>query len=73
RITATAKTKEEASALVNETEQEILHRDGTFLYGYGEVSLPEFVTAMLLEKNITIAAAESFTAGLFQAEIARFP
>ncbi|EQC0676131.1 competence/damage-inducible protein A [Listeria innocua] len=73
RITATAKTEEEASALVNETEQEILRRDGTFLYGYGEVSLPELVTAMLLEKNITISAAESFTAGLFQAEIARFP
>ncbi|PZF89823.1 competence/damage-inducible protein A [Listeria ivanovii] len=73
RITATAKTKEEAANLVNETEQEILQRDGAFLYGYGEVSLPELVTAMLLEKNITISAAESFTAGLFQAEIARFP
>ncbi|AIS59788.1 CinA-like protein [Listeria ivanovii subsp. londoniensis] len=73
RITATAKTKEEAANLVNETEQEILQRDGAFLYGYGEVTLPELVTAMLLEKNITISAAESLTAGLFQAEIARFP
>ncbi|MBC1584305.1 competence/damage-inducible protein A [Listeria seeligeri] len=73
RVTATAKTKEEAAKLVNETEQEILRRDGTFLYGYGEVSLPELVTAMLLERKITISAAESFTAGLFQAEIARFP
>ncbi|MCD2253413.1 competence/damage-inducible protein A [Listeria marthii] len=73
RITATAKTQEEASALVRDTEQEILRRDGTFLYGYGEVSLSELVTAILLEKELTISAAESFTAGLFQAEIARFP
>lgn len=73
RITATASTKEKAAALVKDMEEEILRRDGTFLYGYGEVSLPEHVTAMLLERKMTIAAAESFTAGLFQAEIARFP
>lgn len=73
RITATANTKEAATKLVDETEQEILRRDGSFLYGYGEASLPELVTTLLLEKNITISAAESFTAGLFQAEIARFP
>lgn len=36
------------------------------------MSLSELVTAMLLEE-LTISAAESFTAGLFQAEIAHFP
>ncbi len=69
RITASAATKEEADKLLVETEQEILRRDGEFLYGYGEVSLADVVIMKLLKEKITISAAESLTAGLFQAEL----
>ncbi|WP_088810010.1 MULTISPECIES: competence/damage-inducible protein A [Listeria] len=69
RITASAATKEEANKLLFETEQEILKRDGEFLYGYGEASLADVVISKLLKEKITISAAESLTAGLFQAEL----
>lgn len=69
RITASASTKEEAENLLSQTEEEILKRDGEFLYGYGDESLADVVIRKLLKGKITIAAAESLTAGLFQAEL----
>lgn len=69
RITATGETKEEAAEKIAGLEAEILRRDGEFLYGYGDKSLAEVVISKLLEKNITISAAESLTAGLFQSSL----
>ncbi len=69
RITASATTKEEAQQLLKQTEQEILAIDGEFLYGYGDVTLAKLITDQLLDESITISAAESLTAGLFQAEL----
>ncbi|WP_163652892.1 competence/damage-inducible protein A [Listeria sp. PSOL-1] len=73
RITATANTKEEALQLLDETELKILKKERTYFYGYGNTSLKEVVSKELLEKKITISAAESLTAGLFQAELASIP
>ncbi|MHC5252495.1 competence/damage-inducible protein A [Listeria kieliensis] len=69
RLTASAKTKSEAERLLDEVEKEIKLRDGEFIYGYGDESLADVVVKKLLTNKLTIAAAESLTAGAFQAEL----
>ena len=80
RLSTKAKSKEEADAALNTLEEQILSRDtfeGTSLrelcYGYGdETSLASLVVEELKKRQISITAAESLTAGLFQASIADF-
>lgn len=80
RLSTKAKSKEEADAALNTLEEQILSRDtfeGTSLrelcYGYGdEISLASLVVEELKKRQISITAAESLTAGLFQASIADF-
>lgn len=69
RVTASAKTREEALELIKATEEEIIKRDGAYIYGSGEVTLVDLVIQQLMDANMTISAAESLTAGLFQAEL----
>ena len=80
RLSTKAKSKEEADLALNTLEEQILSRDtfeGTSLrelcYGYGdETSLASLVVEELKKRQISITAAESLTAGLFQASIADF-
>lgn len=80
RLSTKAKSQEEADAALNTLEEQILSRDtfeGTSLrelcYGYGdETSLASLVVEELKKRQISITAAESLTAGLFQARIADF-
>ena len=80
RLSTKAKSQEEADAVLNTLEEQILSRDtfeGTSLrelcYGYGdETSLASLVVEELKKRQISITAAESLTAGLFQASIADF-
>ena len=80
RLSTKAKSKEEADLALNTLEEQILSRDtfeGTSLrelcYGYGdEMSLASLVVEELKKRQISITAAESLTAGLFQASIADF-
>ena len=80
RLSTKAKSKEEADAALNTLEEQILSRDtfeGTSLrelcYGYGdETSLASLVVEELKKRQISITAAESLTAGLFQATLADF-
>lgn len=69
RLTASAKTREEALRLIASTEEEIIKRDGAYIYGSGDVTLVDLVIQQLMDANMTISAAESLTAGLFQAEL----
>jgi nicotinamide-nucleotide amidase len=70
RITANSDTEEQGNALLDDLEKTILSRVGEFFYGYGDDnSLEEVVVHLLKEKNQSITAAESLTAGLFQATI----
>lgn len=73
RITAKASTDQEAMALISQTEQWLMDRVGTYLYGYNDDSLASRTVEVLQEKNWTISAAESLTAGLFQSELAAIP
>ncbi|MGX7195868.1 competence/damage-inducible protein A [Enterococcus olivae] len=71
-IRLTVKTVDEAQGLrqLDELEEVIQERVGEFFYGYGEDnSLAKVVVGLLKEKGKTLAAAESLTAGLFQATI----
>ena len=80
RLSTKAKSKEEADLALNTLEEQILSRDtfeGTSLrelcYGYGdETSLASLVVEELKKRQISITAAESLTAGLFQASLVDF-
>ena len=73
RITAKADTKEAAWSMIEEKKQEILSVVGEYCYGVDDDSLASKLVEMLLKNNLTIAAAESLTAGLFQAQLAEIP
>ena len=70
RITAKTSTEEDAWELINQTKEIILERVGTHLYGYNNDSLVSSAAKLLIQNGLTIAAAESLTAGLFQSELA---
>ncbi len=73
RLTAKHQDENLAKQMLDETEQEIRFRVGQFLYGYDNTSLIRELVRMLKEQNYTIAAAESLTGGLFQAEMTSIP
>ncbi|MFX3674036.1 MAG: competence/damage-inducible protein A [Paenisporosarcina sp.] len=70
RITAKTSTEDEAWNLINQTQAAILERVGSHLYGYNNDSLASSAADLLIKNGLTIAAAESLTAGLFQSELA---
>lgn len=72
RITANADSQEECEALLSLKTEEILSLVGEYYYGEGsENSLVQVVGDLLLEKKVSISAAESLTGGLFQAELVK--
>ena len=80
RLSTKANSQEEADRVLVELAEEILERE-TFeglslreiCYGYGEeTSLASLVVEELKKQKKTITAAESLTAGLFQATLADF-
>ncbi|NLY81126.1 MAG: competence/damage-inducible protein A [Lysinibacillus sp.] len=73
RITAKADSEKEAWELINEKKSEILSIVGKYNYGVDDDSLASKTVEMLLHNKLTIAAAESLTAGLFQSELAKIP
>ena len=80
RLSTKAMSQEEADRVLDALEQKILEREtfeGVLLreicYGYGEeTSLASLVVEELKKQKKTITAAESLTAGLFQATLANF-
>ena len=73
RVTARAASKEEADNLNSKMIKEIDKRLGEFIYSHDDTALNIVCARKLIEKNITIAAAESCTAGLFAATLAETP
>lgn len=70
RITAKAENEAIAKQMIEEKQQQILNIVGEYHYGDNDDSLASKLVEMLLKNNLTIAAAESLTAGLFQSELA---
>lgn len=74
RLTASAKDEQEAQALFDGLESKIAKRCGQYLYGYGDDnSLAQVVMTKLIEKHLTITAAESLTGGQLQAALTSIP
>lgn len=70
RLTAKAADQAAADLLLDPVEGEIQARVGEFFYGYGEeTSLVDVVVALLEKQHKSITAAESLTAGEFQATL----
>lgn len=70
RITARDKDVTIARKMIKEMEQKINRRVGQYFYGYDDTSVMKELLKELQAKDLTIAAAESLTAGLFQSEMA---
>lgn len=64
RITAKAKNEEEANKLIDPMAEEIYKRFGNNIYAEGETTIAEVTCKKLMEKNITVAVAESCTGGM---------
>lgn len=74
RLTASAVDEDEAKRILDDTEREICSRVGEYMYGYGDNNtLVEVVVKKLLKENLSITAAESLTAGAFQAALGNVP
>jgi nicotinamide-nucleotide amidase len=73
RITAKAKTKEEACSLIAPIEREIRYILGENVYGVDEDSLESVIGKMLIDNNLTIAVAESCTGGLLCGRLVNYP
>ncbi|MDO5479875.1 MAG: nicotinamide-nucleotide amidohydrolase family protein, partial [Clostridia bacterium] len=70
RISARAKTKDEAEALIAPVKREIYEIFGDLIYGEGlTYSLPQCVLDLLREKKLTFASAESCTGGMIASAI----
>lgn len=69
RVASQRDTLEEAEAAVNEMISKVNELVGDYIYSYDNEELNEVVVRKLKEKNLTIAAAESCTGGLFAASI----
>lgn len=73
RLTAKSDTEKDAWQKIEALQAEILNRVGKFVYGYNNDSLASKLRDILIENELTISAAESMTAGLFQSELAAVP
>ncbi|MDM5189487.1 competence/damage-inducible protein A [Bacillus sp. DX4.1] len=65
RLTAKHHDAEQAEVLIQYVEDLILERVGEFFYGYNQDLLHHKAIALLKQKGLTLACAESLTGGLF--------
>jgi nicotinamide-nucleotide amidase len=73
RLTARAARREEAEALADAVEEEVRRRLGPALYATRGESLEEVAVRALSERGESVAFAESLTAGMASARLARVP
>ena len=73
RVTAKARTEEEAQGLLLPTVEQIKELFGSKVYGVDVMSLEEVVLMGLKEKGLTLGAAESCTGGLIAKRLTDIP
>lgn len=73
RVTAKARTEEEAVKLIIPIEEEIKKRLGDNVYAIEDIDLEEVVAKLLIEKKLTISTAESCTGGMIASTLINYP
>jgi nicotinamide-nucleotide amidase len=73
RVTAITKTKEEGNKQIEATTALLMPYLESYCYSYDDKSLEEVVVQMIMEKNHSIAIAESCTGGLLSSRIINVP
>lgn len=73
RVTAKAQTEEAAEELIAPVIEEIKSRLGSLVYGIDRENPEEALVALLKEKGLTLATAESCTGGLIAKRITDIP
>lgn len=73
RITAKAKTEEEAKELIKPMENKVRDILGDNIYAEGEVTIEEVLAELLINKNLTLSVAESCTGGMVAARLINYP
>ncbi len=69
RITARDRSEEKAIQMIDQMERKINDRVGEFFYGYDQTTIMKELLTILDKNDLTIAAAESLTGGMFQSEM----
>ena len=64
RLTTFALSEKESTIVLDKSENFIRERTGKFVYGTGDDSIERVVGKLLLDRNLTLSAAESCTGGL---------
>ncbi|MGI6258007.1 MAG: competence/damage-inducible protein A [Anaerovoracaceae bacterium] len=73
RIASKRSTREEAQVAVDEMVENVREHVGDFIYSVEGEDLPQVVGNLLLEKKLSLSAAESCTGGLFASSIIDVP
>lgn len=73
RVTAKAETKDEADRLMEPAIEEVQRILGDVIYGIDVDSLEKTVIDLLLERDLTVAAAESCTGGMLAKRLTDIP
>ena len=73
RVASKRETKEEATAAVEEMIEKVKDRIGDFIYSEDNEDLWTVTGRLLLEKGLTLSAAESCTGGLFAKTMTDIP
>lgn len=73
RLTAIAETGEEADKLIEPVANQLRERFGNNIFGYDDDSIESVVIALLKEKKLTLAVAESCTGGLVSSTLVSVP
>ena len=73
RIASKRKTRSEAEATVDNMLMKVKNIIGQYIYSEDDEELADVVSKMLVEKNISVSAAESCTGGLFSGRLVDFP
>ena len=73
RVASKRETAEEAETAVENMVHLIAYRIGEYIYSYDDVDLVRVVADQLIERNLTLAAAESCTGGMFGAAMTDVP
>lgn len=73
RITAKADTREECEAMMEPVLREVRERMGDYIYAMDAESMEEYILGLLVERGVTLAAAESCTGGLLAKRLTDLP